>query len=304
MMPHNRQFLSVRCSGLVFATGAVWALLLAGCGTEAYEARLKDTKAMFEHQEQLNQNLLAAWGDGETGVSLRVPKLFETLPPPAKPTVDPAKEKAKEEAKAAAKKAGKPPPEEEEEDEEEIIDNRQPTFMNIELPGLHGAFRAPLKVIGPGNTTIDGEGFVYVLTNHHLYDQPDTAKEFRKHVVQVLSEGLHKTVEDSAWHDERFPTEARAKASFVKSILYRNVTVTSDDAIMGYVREFAAYQYEQGEIQVVVLFVYPKDVDPVERLTDRIPLCLETLVVNGTKLFAPITSGGGAAATPGSTSGF
>jgi hypothetical protein len=259
------------------------ALLAAGCGTELYEARLKDTRAMFAHQEQLNQNLQAPWADQETGTSLRVPMQFAVLPPPVKPPVDAAAEKAK----AAAKKPGAMSEEEEEEEEEEIIDDRQPSYMNIGLPGLRGAFRAPLKASGEGNALIDAEGFLYVLSNHHLADQPDTAKEFEKHVVQLLSEALHKSIEPSDWKDDRFPPEGKAKASFVKSVGYKNVTLISDEPIAGYFREFAAYFYAQGDIQIVVLFVLPKDVEPVEKLTERIPLCLETLTVSGTKLLAP-----------------
>jgi hypothetical protein len=52
--------------------------------------------------------------------------------------------------------------------------------------------------------------------------------------------------------------------------------------------------YEQNDIQVVVLFVLPQGIDSSEKLeTERIPLCLETLEVFGTKLTLP-TGGSGA----------
>ncbi|HEY3968683.1 MAG TPA: hypothetical protein VGM05_29310 [Planctomycetaceae bacterium] len=267
------------------------ALLLAGCGADTYEERLKNTRAMFAHQEQLNANLTGAWGDQETGVSLRVPLQFVMLPPPVKPAPDPAAEAAK----AAAKKKGEKV---EEEEEVELIDDRQPSYMNLGLPGLRGAFRAPLNAIGDNNALIEGDGFLYVLTNHHLADQADQAKEFEKQVIQTLSEALHKIVEPSDWKDDHFPPDAKAKASFVKSVPYKNVTLTSDEEIAGYFREFTAYLYEQGDIQVVVLIVLPKDVEPSAKLAERIPLCLETLVVSGNRLIAPSAGGAAVGAPP------
>ncbi len=288
-MPDNDNRISRCVAWRLIGQFGLAALLLAGCGAETYEERLKNTRAMFAHQEQLNANLTGAWGDQETGVSLRVPLQFVMLPPPVKPPPDPAVEAAK----AAAKKNG----EKFEEEEVELIDDRQPAYMNIGLPGLRGAFRTPLNAIGDNNALVEGDGFLYVLTNHHLADLPDQAKEFEKQVIQTLGEALHKIVEPSDWKDDRFPADAKAKASFVKSVPYKIVTLTSDEEIAGYFREFTAYLYEQGDIQVVVLFVLPKDVEPSAKLAERIPLCLETLVVSGSRLIAP-SAGGAAVGTP------
>ncbi|MBI3863404.1 MAG: hypothetical protein HY290_16055 [Planctomycetia bacterium] len=270
------------------------ALLLAGCGADLYEERLANTRSMFAHQDQLNQNLQAAWGDGETRIGLRPPTQFVMLPPPAKPAPDPAAGKGQ----PGDKKAGE---ETEAEEEVEVIDDRQPAYMNIALPGLRGAFRAPLIYSADNNATREGEGFLYVLSNHHLAEQPDKAKEFERDFIKELSEALHLTVEAGDWRDERFPLEAKAKAAFVKSLPYRNVILTSSEDISGYVREFAAYMYEQGDVQVIVLFVLPKDVETAAKLNDRIPLCLETLQVSGDKLMLP--SAGAPAGVTGSSSG-
>ena len=89
----------------------------------------------------------------------------------------------------------------------------------------------------------------------------------------------------------------------MKSVNYDVATLTSDEAIAGYFREFTAYMYRQGDIQVVVLFVLPKDVEPSEKFAERIPLCLETLVVSGNKLVAP-SAGGAAAGGAAPASGF
>jgi hypothetical protein len=280
-------------SWIRMVVGCAAAVCLAGCGLELYESRLSDTRAMFAHQELLNQHLSGAWGDGSVGISLRIPQHFEVLAPPEKPAADPNKPAADPNKKDA------PPPE-----PEEVVDTRQPSYMNIAFPGLRGAFRAPLKAYGDGNSTIETEGFIYVLSNHHLYDQMDAAKEFSNHVVKTITDALH--IEPGELLEDHFPIEGKAKASFVHSLKYRTGIWKSQEPISGYFREFSGYFYEQGEIQVVILFVLAKDVDSAEKLNDRIPLCLETLKVSGgNKLAAPASSSGGAAGSaPGNTSGF
>jgi hypothetical protein len=270
-------------------------MLFAGCGTEAYQQRIDATRAMFAHQVQLNDNLQGAWGDSEVGISLRVPNQFLLMPPPAKPApaanADPGK--------PGGDKGGKKD-DEGKSDADEVIDDRQPSYMNIGLPGLRGAFRAPLKAIGEKSTSIEAEGFIYVLTNHHLAEQPDTAADFKKIVAQILSDALHKTLEKNDWREnERFPTEAQAKSYFVRSLGYDTLVLTSDEPIAGFFREFTAHMYTQGTIHVVVLCVMPKDVEPAEKLNDRLPLCLETLTVSGDRVVPPQSG----AATTGSPQG-
>ncbi|MBS0267284.1 MAG: hypothetical protein JSS02_35495 [Planctomycetes bacterium] len=268
----------------------VAALLgIAGCGADLYQQRIDATRAMFAHQEQLNQNLQGAWGDQEVGISLRVPTQFLLMPPPVKPAAGAAADKGKPGSDKGTSgdkgdtKSGS---------DEDIIDDRQPTYMNIGLPGLRGAFRAPLKAAGDKNSAIEGEGFIYVLTNHHLADQPEQAGDFKKNVAQILGDALHKSIDKNDWREnDRFPPEAKAKQSFVKSLSYDTLILNSEEPIAGYYREFTAYMYTQGSIQVVVLTVFPKDVEPSEKLNDRLPLCLETLTVSGDKLLLPSTGG-------------
>jgi hypothetical protein len=51
--------------------------------------------------------------------------------------------------------------------------------------------------------------------------------------------------------------------------------------------------FDQGDVRVAVLFVLPNDVNASEKMTDRIPLCLETLRVQGDKLVAPTVAPAG-----------
>lgn len=273
-------------------------LVLAGCGGEVYEERLENTRKLFAHIQVLNEHLLGPWTDPATGVGLRVPLQFEMLPPPVKP--EPA---ANENETPADKGAGQKPAAGDEAIEE-IHDDRQPTYINFELPGLRGAFRATLKVMGENNTAATGEGWLYVMSNHDLYEKTDEAKEFNKTFVNKLAELLHVTVETSAWKEETHPLEALKKQVFVKPIRYTNVSISPDDDIGGMKREFSIYLCEQGEVQIIIMLVVPKDWETSEKLSERIPLCLETLVVPGSQLSRPNAAGGGAIAAPANGPGF
>lgn len=280
--------------------GGVWALalgalLLAGCGAEAYENRIGNTRLMFAHMELVNENLQGTWSDPETGVRLRAPRQFVMLPPPVKAEADPAAQKQKPAEGEAM--------EEEEEGEEETPDDRQPNYINLGLPGLRGAFRAPVKMIAEKNAAAEGEAFLYVLSNHDLADKPEDAKEFEQEFIKVLTETLHVAVDvDKDWREEKFPPGDPATNGFVRPVKYRNVTVTPTEDIAGYARQFSVYMYQQGDIQVIVLFVLPADTDASENFTKRIPLCLETLAVTGDKLSLPMK--GGPPAGAGSSSSF
>src|SRR5262249_14207953 len=81
--------------------------------------------------------------------------------------------------------------------------------------------------------------------------------------------------------------------TFVKPLKYTAVVFKPDEEIAGLTRQFSLYMYEQGEILVTVMFVIPQNVDGSEKLTDRIPLCLETLDVQGTQLVRKTTGSGG-----------
>jgi hypothetical protein len=257
-------------------------LFLAGCGGKFYEERLANTSILLAHIGQLNDNLQPKWTDAETGVSLRAPLQFTILPPPAKPELS-AEDKAK--------------PPEERPPLEEVPDERQPKYLNVELPGLRGAFEAKVKVIGENNSEATADAWLYVMTNHHLAGNTDQAKEFNQTVVKNLGGALHLNPPPADSFDSvHFPAKV---GTFVKPVKYMSVVITPSEFVGGVARQFSVYLYEQNEIQVVILFVLPQNVDSSEKLdTERIPLCLETLEVTGDRLILP-TGGsvGGAGGT-------
>jgi hypothetical protein len=266
------------------------AMALAGCGSELYEQRLANTKILFAHEELLREHLQGKWSDAEYGISLRIPHKFEVLPPPVKP-------------ESADKPAGQ---EGENEEEVEIPDDRQPKYLNVELPGLRGAFQAKVKVIAENKAEVDGDAWIYVMSNQDMAEKSDAAKEFSMSFVKSLAEALQIPTNEKDWNEEFHPPK-RAPDSpakvFVTPLKYKAVVLKPQDDIAGLPRQFSVYMYEQGEIQVIVLFVIPQNVDGSEKLTDRIPLCLETLDVQGSQIIhkTPGAGGGGTSGEPKSS---
>jgi hypothetical protein len=255
------------------------AMALAGCGSDLYEQRLANTKILFAHEELLREHLQGKWSDAEYAISLRIPHKFEVLPPPVKP----------ESADKPAGQEGENP----EEEEVEIPDDRQPKYLNVELPGLRGAFQAKVKVIAENKVDVDGDAWIYVMSNQDMAEKSDAAKEFNMSFVKSLAEALQMGQPSSEnFESARFPARS---GTFVKPLKFTAVVLKPDDDIAGLTRQFSVYMYEQGEIQVIVLFVIPQNVDGSEKLTDRIPLCLETLDVQGSQIIHKTPGAGGGA---------
>ena len=98
-------------------------------------------------------------------------------------------------------------------------------------------------------------------------------------------------------------TFPQSVGAFAQPVSYKAVTLSPKEPIHGVERQLALYMHEQGSVQTVILFVLPKDVEGIERLTDRVPLSLETLRVTGDKpTSAPAPAG--SPATKGKTPGF
>ncbi|HLJ11125.1 MAG TPA: hypothetical protein VKU82_08050 [Planctomycetaceae bacterium] len=182
-----------RAAGRFRRRMGVWAPLVfvcvAGCGYELYEQRLENTKILFAHMDLLNQHLQGAWEDGGTGISLRVPMQFTLLAPPAKTPAAPDKK--------AAPADGQEADESDEDETEEILDDRQPKYMNVFLPGLRGAFQAGLKIATETNTLVDGDGYLYVMTNHELAEslkrpKNSTANSFARWAMRSTSRSMNR----------------------------------------------------------------------------------------------------------------
>lgn len=239
----------------------------AGCGAELYEQRLENTRRLFQHMELLDSHLSGEWIDGSCGVRIRPPRQFQLVPPPAPP-------------KKKAENSDAEPPESIE------VDPRQPPYLNVELPGLRAAFVADMGAVQDGRQ-LNTSAYMYVLTNHVIGKNGpgDSTARFAEHLVTMLGEALHVDVKPEGWQNVTIPSRSD---TFVNPLNYREMVLNPADPVLpikdGHDRlptKFAAYAYKQGEVQVVVLFVIPRDYNSDEQLDKRVPLCLETLVVDG-----------------------
>jgi hypothetical protein len=271
-----------RCLLLAVTSGS---LFLIGCGAELYESRLDNTRVLFAHMELLNEHLLGKWTDPENAASLRVPLQFGLLAPPA-----PADKPAQPQGKPAEGEEG-------EATDEEVHDDRQPAYLNIELPGLRGAFQAKVKYIAPSNQETVGDAWLYVMTNHEFADRPEQAKEFNHEFIKDLAEALQMAPPAAeAYETVRYPAKV---GQFVTPVRYTFVRIEPAEEIDGMLREFSVYMYEQGDVRAIVLFVLPQHVATSERFGERLPLCLETLEVSD-RLNAMTGAGGSGTTQPSS----
>jgi hypothetical protein len=247
---------------------ACGALLCAGCGAELYEQRLENTRRLFQHMELLDSNLTGEWSDGTIGVRIRPPVQFQFVPPPRQP-------------KRTAAENG---------DDSVIepmsIDPRQPPYLNVELPGLRSAFVADLGAVQDGRS-VKAASYMYVLTNHVIGDKGpgESGARFGDYVATLLGDALHVNVRPEDWQNVTVPARNDA---FVTPLNYRLLLLNPPDPLLpvteGHDRltaQVALYVYKQGEVQVVVLFVFPRDYGSDEQLDKRVPLSLETLIVEG-----------------------
>jgi len=296
---------------------AALVVLVAGCGSDEYEERLQTTAKYYSSIELQNANLHGAWNDPGTKINLRLPLQFAELPPPQPPAEGEAPTTAAPQVRPARPGAGGAPPqaagqgfpalnpanqeeegeegEEAEGDEEtgmEVVvdDPRQPQFLNVALPGLRGAFKAPLKVVlGNGQTGL-GSGYVYVLTNHHLAGKVDAAARFHLDLQQLLTEAVGVEFKPEDARELSLPQRPDA---FLRSITYREVEFIPEEQDSEMAREFGAatqfglYQHTDGDVQVAILFVLPRDVDNAEKFPSRRTLSLETLKLDSNELVLP-----------------
>lgn len=260
-------------------------VLATGCGSEDYQDRLDTTSRYFASLELQDNNLHAAWNDPATTISLRVPKQFAELPGPAQ---QPAEGTLNAQG---TPQPGGPDAEGAGSDEaDDQPDPRQPGFLTIPLPGLRGAFRAPVSVVGENGRSATGSGYLYVLTNHHLAGNPDLAARFQADTLSELTSALDVSLQPDSTRDITLPQRPDA---FQKPIMYTEVELEPEEQSDEMAREFGVAtrfwldSHSDGEVQVILLWVLPRDLDTSEKLSVRRPLCLETLRIAQPQLLLP-----------------
>lgn len=215
---------------------------LCGCGYHVYEQRLAQTVKYFEYLEKVNQNLAPEWRG--PGVSIRVPIQFQPI-------------------SATDTEEGQ---------------SRQPEYLDVRLPGLLEAWTCKVHVDG-----VDGEVpcYMYLLSNQHLLANDEAAAaEFQNEVLRRLFPAIRFPIpEASDWTQETHP---RGQA-FVEPKEYYAISVTPNMTFYGTFMDFHLYEHvnDNSDMQVTLLFVIPQGVDARSKIYQRIPMCLETLVVSG-----------------------
>lgn len=243
-------------------------LLLPGCGVDQYETRLAETNAFFQYRQYLDKALQSPAWSGPNTISMRIPRGFQLMPPPP-----PAKE-----------------------GEEPQPDTRQPTYLGLQLPGLVAAWQANLPA-DQGNLP----AFLYVCSNHHMFNQQPTEGEAKAEPELFLTEleellsttmqvqlppGESPQIGDNIRYRETCPREAK----YAIPRHFTGITFVPPGVLpqVGIPLKTQYYGHYNGKIHVAVLVIYPAAIR--ERMEDKLKTALETFSVSN-KEPAPIRKG-------------
>jgi hypothetical protein len=253
----------------LFAIPLCGVLCLSGCGADTYQQRLNATADYFGYLERVNNALESnGWGD-HVGMTLRVPKGFQPI---TGPVADTDAEEMTDVSDAA-------------------VDPRQPTFMELPLPGLEGAWDAELLVAGLEEPRL---GYLYALTNYSMWTErahdiavdPLSFHEDVAHCIGVAAGESGLLLADPRWEDERFPLAADG---YVPRKLVTSIRLEAD--VDGVPTEFLLFLFEAKDIRAALVFVIPKALEDPRTLQTAITHCLEMWEVSP----ATPTKGGAAA---------
>ncbi len=236
-------------------------VLVFGCGSEQYEARLTETNLFFEYRQSLDRVLQSGnWTVPQHGLSMRIPKGFDFKPGPRPPKGDePAAE-----------------------------DTRHPTFLGLQLPGLMGAWQGDFPSDG-GNRPV----FLFVCSNHQTYlnavkspEGPDPAlfltdlENLLSTTMQVsLPPGEVAQVGNNIRYAETCPRDGKyALQKKFTGITFVPPGVLPQLSDSGVEIKAQLYSHYNGPIQVAVLAIYPAGIR--DRIEDKLLKSLETFSVS------------------------
>lgn len=269
-MPNKSLTTDIRLNNITVPVILIWiaVLFLNGCGSETYEQRLKETAQYFEYVDIRNQALSGNWSSPT--VKLRPPiELKEIKAPIEAPATNPSESA----------------PEESQPEPIETVDPRQPDYIDLELPGLEGAWSAEVPV-DLENETVERPAYLYVLSNHYLLKEQkmDEASNFHNDVLGAIAGTFNQFLNPEEFASERFPqgkgyTEAK---NFLLS------TFEPETQIEGVDYQFRIYLAESGNNQVVILLVIPKNISRGSKLNENMDYSLETVDIT-----APQAKSGG-----------
>ena len=240
---------------------ALLALTMSGCFEKSYTDRMDTTVRLFNHYDTLNRNLL-----GESNVDnfrVRVPREFEQI---AAPVPVQAPEPGQQPAAEAPAESG--------------VDERQPDYLGIQLLGMTAAWK---KTVQTDATEGDGVGtaYIYLLSNQRLFSIPEGQPgrieplKFQEHMVNLLAGDLGVPFRQEDWRREQYPLAF----DLVPKITYDALKFVPERPIADLKTNFDVFISNQGDIQALVLVVYPDLIRPTEKLDERVKLMLGTLKI-------------------------
>lgn len=230
------------------------ALAVAGCGTQAYESRLEETRRYFAYLEKVDASLGGKWQ--ENGYEVRAPQQFTLVPAPV-------------------------PTKNEDGTETPSPDTRQPDYINWTVPGLLAAWEA--------TTTVDIEGAVeqrkahlYVASNYWMFassEQIEKAPEFSTSLIAELGQILSIPEEQRTTQTEQYPRGA----GYVPKKSFTVANFRPQQLIDGVPYLFDVFLTQSGDVQTAIIVVIPADAQETSRINERIPLMLENMKVSSQK---------------------
>lgn len=235
-----------------------WLMSAVGCFERTYADRMAVTAKFYDHLDTLNRNLAGDWVEG--GFKFRVPRGFDFIPKPVPPPPDPNNPQP----------AGAP--------EEPLDDTRQPGYLGIKLPGLTAAWEKTVSVDEP-NGPATRKAYIYLLSNATLFGvSPEIPGridplKFQEYAINLLAGDLGVQFKEDEWRREDYP----AGFNLVQKVTYDALILLPERQFEEAKMSFKVYITSQGDMQSMVLFVYPDSTRGDEKLTERIGLSLETL---------------------------
>ncbi len=252
---------------VLLAGFASLTLVAAGCGADIYESRLLETKAYFEYLEKVNSALNPKETPFE-GIEIRVPKPFVLLQPPT-PT-------------AEGKPAEPPLPPSED-------PNRLGHHSNIELEGVIASWKATVRVETSGSDWGEGVAYLHLLSNLSRWEAKqsdidiDPLRYFPDLINVLASRDAFSVVTettDAPWpwtrigsKDDESRHGALSRYVAKKAVEYIEIPLENRPI------NVAFYKLDVKDVQIGLLLIYPRNIDPSLRLESRIKHTLEWLKV-------------------------
>jgi hypothetical protein len=231
---------------------AIVGTLSAGCGRETYLTRLNETSRYFAYEDRLNQNLTRVAWRGQSFL-LRVPKQFQPI-------------------------NGKP--------NAEGDDPRQPAFVDLDLPGLQGAWQASLPLTGGEGS---GPAWLYLCCNVEMLGKKgdeDKAATFNRDVIVKTATALGQ--QKQIPNIEKMPiyeVPPKKEEAFVDRLKYTVINPGIPVMIeeKAYRVRIFCFKKDKSPAQFTLLFVLPDNAVQAGKLDHAIDMSLATLQVTQDK---------------------